>query len=142
MDYAARATDRVRNVPFINATAITRTAGLLVAALAGPVLLSAVAHAEPDAGPPVVDPAAFCAAPEVGGVLVTDPASPDGVTRSVCQYIVSGRFYYDNFENGAYTGTLMYSDGAKVPTERPQLPEILNMPGNMHSPVVVFPGQF
>lgn len=108
-----------------------------------PLLLSAVAGAEPAPEPaPVVDPAAICAQPEYGGVLVTDPPAPDGVIRANCQYIVSGRFYYDNYENGVYVGTLMFWDGRKVPTERPQMPELLNIPGNMPTPVIPFPGQF
>jgi hypothetical protein len=156
MAYPSRATDTVRRV-LIKASAIT------AAVLAAPLLLSAVAHAEPAPEPvpqpapvvapapetppapdaaPVVDPAAICAQPEYGGVLVTDPPAPDGVTRSNCQYIVSGRFYYDNYENGVYVGTLMFWDGQKVPTARPQMPELLNIPGNMPTPVIPFPGQF
>lgn len=141
MDYAVLATDTVRRVLV--------KAAVLAAAFAAPLVLSAVAHAEPDPNVPpdpnapvVVDPAAICASPEVGGVLTTAPPAPDGITRMQCQYIVSGRFYYDNYENGVYTGTLVYWDGATVPTERPQMPEILNIPGNIPAPVIPFPGQF
>jgi hypothetical protein len=117
-----------------------RTAAVLAALAAAPLLLSATAHAEPDPAAPPPDPKAACEAPEFGGLYNVVP-SDDGVARGFCQYIVEGRFYYDNYENGTYTGTLVYQDGAKVPTERPQMPENLQLPiGNM--PVVPFPGQF
>lgn len=127
---------RVRRVP------VTKLAAVAAAFVVAPLVQSAVAQAEPDPNVPAVDPAAFCASPEVGGVLTTAPPAPDGVTRVQCQYIVSGSFYYDNYENGVYAGTLVYRDGATVPTERPQLPELLNMPGNLPMPVIPFPNQF
>lgn len=125
---------RVRRVR-INARAIA-VVGLLAAV---PVLLSPVATAEPAPDVPsipAVDPAAECATPEVDGVYIAEPPAPDGVARSVCQYIVEGSFYYDNYENGLYTGTLVYRDGAKVPTERPKLPEVLNLPGGLPVPLI------
>lgn len=106
------------------------------------MLACAVAHAEPAPDAPVVDPKAQCEAPEFGGVFVPEPESQDGVARAACQYIVEGKFYYDNYENGLYTGTLVYWDGAKVPTDRPTMPETLIMPGGMPAPIVPFPGQF
>ena len=112
-----------------------KVAALVAALAAAPIVLSAVAHADPDPGPgpdpnaPSVDPKAQCDSPEVGGVFTTS-TTPDQVTHAVCQYIVSGQFYYDNFDNGTYTGTLVYRDGAKVPTERPQMPEVLTVPGS------------
>lgn len=112
-----------------------KVAALVVALAAAPIVLCAVGHADPDPGPgpdpnaPSVDPKAQCDSPEVGGVFITS-TTPDQVTHAVCQYIVSGQFYYDNFENGTYTGTLVYRDGAKVPTERPQMPEVLTVPGS------------
>jgi hypothetical protein len=127
-------------VPLINKDVIGRgrkVAALVAALAAAPVVLSAVAHADPDPGPdpdaPSVDPKAQCDSPEVGGVF-TASTTPDQVTRAVCQYIVEGHFYYDNYENGTYTGTLVYRDGAKVPTERPQMPEVLTVPGNVPVP--------
>ncbi len=98
------------------------------------MVLSAVAHADPDSDAPA-DPKAQCDSPEVGGVFATS-TTPDQVTHAVCQYIVEGHFYYDNFENGAYTGTLVYRDGAKVPTERPQIPDVLTIPGS--GPIPLF----
>jgi hypothetical protein len=92
------------------------------------LVLTGVAHAEPDPNAPAVDPKAQCDSPEVGGVFVTDVQ--DGVSRSVCQYIVSGHFYYDTFENGQYVGTSVYRDGATRPTERPEIPEVLG-PGSL-----------
>jgi len=86
------------------------------------------------------DPRAQCESPEFGGVFITTSAAQDPVIHSVCQYIVEGYFYYDNYDNGAYTGTLVYRDGAKVPTERPVMPEVLNSPGAL--PLIPFPGQF
>lgn len=111
---------RVLVVPVINA--LTTCA---VAALAAAALSTAVAHADPDV--PAVDPKAQCESPEVGGLFLAEP-SPDAVTRSVCQYIVDSYFYYDTYDDGAYTGTLVYRDGAKVPTERPVIPGLLNLP--------------
>lgn len=129
-------------MPFINASAIRRgrkVAALVAAFAAAPLVCSAVAHSDPD---PVVpaDPRAECESPEFGGVFITTSAAQDPVSHSVCQYIVEGYFYYDNYDNGAYTGTLVYRDGAKVPTERPVMPELLNSPGGL--PLIPFPGQF
>jgi hypothetical protein len=129
-------------VPLINNNVIGRgrkVAALVAALAAAPVVLSAVAHADPDPNAPAIDPKAQCDSPEVGGVFTTS-TTPDQVTHSVCQYIVEGNFYYDNYENATYTGTLVYRDGAKVPTERPQLPELLAVPSDL--PLVPFPGQF
>jgi hypothetical protein len=152
-------------VPLINNNVIGRgrkVAAVLAGLAAASVVLSAVALADPDPGPdpgpgpgpgpsadanadlgaaadagaPVVDLKAQCESPEVGGVFVTAPGQ---VTHSECQYIVEGYFYYDNYDNGAYTGTLVYRDGAKVPTERPQLPELLTaIPSDKP---LIFPGQ-
>jgi hypothetical protein len=44
---------------------------------------------------------------------------------------VTGSFYYDNYDNGVYAGTLVYRDGERVPTERPQIPEAIAMPGGV-----------
>ena len=123
-------------MPVIDVRAV---AVLAAAFAAAPLLASAVAQAEPDPAVAVVDPQAQCEAPDFGGHYVAG-ASEDGVARGVCQYIVEGYFYYDNYENGTYTGTLVYKDGAKVPTQRPQIPGLLDVPGGM--PLVVFPGQF
>jgi hypothetical protein len=113
-------------VPFINIHATGRLAILAVACAALPLLVSATAHAEPDpAVPPApVDARAQCEAPDFGGVFVPDPANP---ALAECQYIVEGLFYYDTYDNGVYTGTLVHQDGAKVPTERPQMPEQLGV---------------
>jgi hypothetical protein len=126
----------------INASAIGR--GRWAAALAsvcavGALFLCGIAGADPVA--PAPDPQAACEAPDFGGVFVTAPASQDGTTRGQCQYIVEGHFYYDNYDNGTYTGTLVYRDGARVPTERPVMPEMLQVPGG-RSPIIPFPGQF
>jgi len=124
-------------VPFINASAIRRgrkVAALVAAFAAAPLVWSAIAHSDPDSAVPA-DPRAECESPEFGGVFITTSAA-----QSVCQYIVEGYFYYDNYDNGAYTGTLVYRDGAKVPTERPVMPELLNSPRGL--PLVPFPGQF
>jgi hypothetical protein len=129
-------------VPLINASAIgrgRRVAALAAACAVGPLLLCGIARADPVA--PAPDPQAACEAPDFGGVFVTAPASQDGTTHDQCQYIVEGHFYYDNYDNGIYTGTLVYRDGARVPTERPVMPEMLQLPGG-HLPVVPFPGQF
>jgi hypothetical protein len=117
-----------------------KVAALFAALAAAPVVLSAVAKADPDPGIPADDPRAQCESPEFGGVFITGATTPDAVTHAVCQYIVEGLFYYDNYDNGAYTGTLVYQDGAKVPTERPKIPELLTVPSNL--PNVPFPGQF
>jgi hypothetical protein len=133
-------------VPLINDYLRGRTVAACAGALAAVALtMSAVATADPDPGPdpgpptPVADPQAQCASPEVGGVYKTDPATGDHVTHTECQYIVEGHFYYDNYADGVYTGTLVYRDGAKVPTERPQLPELLTIPPGLPE-VLPFPG--
>ena len=131
-------------MPLINASAIARArrvAALAAACAAGPLLLCGIARADPDPVAPAADPQAACEAPDFGGVFVTAPASQDGTTHGQCQYIVEGHFYYDNYDNGTYTGTLVYRDGARVPTERPVMPETLQVPGG-RLPVVPFPGQF
>ena len=114
-------------MPKFDVHAIARIAALAAASAAFPLLLSSVASAEPVPEPVPVDPRAECESPNMGGVFVTTP-SPDAVARSECQYIVEGHFYYDNYENGVYTGTLVYRDGAKVPTERPPIPDQLTLP--------------
>ena len=116
-------------VPLINTAAHARrrtVAGVAAAFAAAPLLLSGVAHAQPGPVVPPVDPRAACESPDFGGAFVT--ISP---THSECQYIVSGSFYYDNYDDGAYTGTLVYRDGGKVPTERPQIPGTFTMPGGV-----------
>jgi hypothetical protein len=149
-------------VPLIKEYSIGRgrkVLALVAALAAAPVVLSAVANADPDPDPnpdpgvpaaadtpaadpgvPAADPKAQCESREVGGVFVAGATTPDGVTHAACQYIISGHFYYDNYDNGAYTGTLVYRDGAKVPTERPPMPELLTVPTDL--PVIPFPGQF
>jgi hypothetical protein len=113
----------------------------LAACAGAPLILSAVAHADPPAPEvPTGDPQAECESPDFGGVFTTAPASPDGVTHAVCQYIVEGKFYYDNYDNGVYTGTLVYRDGAKVPTGRPVMPGTFQLPGKL--PLVPFPAPF
>ena len=97
-----------------------RLVGVAAAFVAAPLLLSPPAATQP------VDPRIGCESPEVGGVFVS--ATP---THAECQYIVTGSFYYDTYDNGVYTGTLVYRDGAKVPTERPQIPETFTMPGGV-----------
>lgn len=132
-------------MPFITARAIRGVAAVVAISAAVPLVLSAVAYAEPAPVPdpnglpvaPVVDPRAECENPDFGGVFVTVSAE-----HSECQYIVEGQFYYDNYDNGAYTGTLVYRDGARVATERPVMPGTLTMPGGRPAPVIVFPGQF
>jgi hypothetical protein len=125
-------------VPFINLNAIPRSsraaAALLVTFAAAPMLLSAVCHADPDPDPAVpIDPRAQCESADVMGVFITT-TTPDAVVHSECQYIVSGLFYYDNYDNGAYTGTLVYWDGAKVPTERPAITPLLVLPNLPYFP--------
>ena len=130
-------------MPFINASAISRgrkVAALVAAFAAAPLVCSAVAHSDPDPVVPAGDPRAECESPEFGGVFITAATPQDAATHSECQYIVEGYFYYDNYDNGAYTGTLVYRDGAKVPTERPMMPELLTSPRGL--PLVPFPGQF
>ena len=131
-------------MPFINASAIARgrrVAALAAACAVGPLLVCGIARADPDPVAPAPDARATCEAPDFGGVFVVGPVSQDGTTHDQCQYIVSGHFYYDNYDNGAYVGTLVYRDGARVPTERPVMPEMLQVPGG-HLPVMPFPGQF
>ncbi|PRC43626.1 hypothetical protein C6A85_000000104375 [Mycobacterium sp. ITM-2017-0098] len=116
-------------MPLINTAAQTlrRRAACLVAALAAaPLLVNGAAHAQPGPGAPPADPRAACESPDFGGAYVAITA-----TLSECHYIVSGAFYYDNYDNGVYTGTLVYRDGAKVPTERPQVPDTFTMPGGV-----------
>ncbi len=116
-------------MPLINTAAQTRrrAAACLVAAFAAaPFLANGAAHAQPGPGVPTVDPRAACESPDWGGAYVTITA-----TLSECHYIVSGAFYYDNYDNGVYTGTLVYRDGAKMPTERPQMPDTFTMPGGV-----------
>jgi hypothetical protein len=128
MAYADLATDTVRRV-LINVKAVS--AGLLAVL---PLLLSPAANAEPAPDLPPPDPRGQCESPDFGGVFVV--TSP---TLAECQYIVSGAFYYDNYDNGLYTGTLVYRDGAKVPTERPVMPETLTIPNQVPYRVVPFP---
>lgn len=128
----------------INTSEITRghrVAALIAACAVGPLLLCGIARAEPDPVAPAPDPQAMCEAPDFGGVFVAGPTSQDGTTHAQCQYIVEGHFYYDNYDNGTYTGTLVYRDGARVPTERPVMPDTLQVPGG-RLPVMPFPGQF
>jgi hypothetical protein len=117
---------RVLVVPVLHAAA-HRVAALAAAVLAVALSSSATAHAEPAPDVPAADPKAQCESPEVGGLFVPAP-STDAVTHAVCQYIVDSYFYYDTYDDGAYTGTLVYRDGAKVPTERPVLQKPLNIP--------------
>jgi hypothetical protein len=118
----------VRSISPIARSRRRAVAALVVACATAPFALIGVANAEPDPNAPAIDPKAQCETPEVGGVFVTDVK--DGVSRSVCQYIVSGHFYYDTFENGTYVGTSVYQDGATRPTERPVMPDVLG-PGTL-----------
>ena len=88
-----------------------------------------------------VSAARLCGGADSRRYVVAGPTSPDGTTHTQCQYIVEGHFYYDNYDNGTYAGTLVYRDGARVPTERPVMPEMLQVPGG-RSPLIPFPGQF
>ncbi|MDG4665180.1 hypothetical protein [Mycobacterium sp. 236(2023)] len=99
-----------------------------VAATLGAAALSlaGMAHAQPGPIAPPLDPQVQCESPEFGGVFV-----PVTATHSECQYIVAGNFYYDNYDDGVYSGTLVYRDGGKVPTKRPQMPETFTMPGGV-----------
>ena len=125
-------------MPFIRTNVLGRVVALAAACAAAPLVLTAVAHADPDANPdpnaPATDLRAQCESPEFGGVLVTD--EQQGVQRSVCQYIVTGAFYYDTYENGVYTGTAVYRDGKTVPTERPVMPEQLSIPTGLLGPLL------
>ena len=121
-----------REVPSINTTALGRVAALAAACAVTPLVLSAAAHAEPGPLVPGPDLRAQCESPEFGGVLTTDVQQ--GVPRSVCQYIVSGHFYYDTYENGAYVGTAVYRDGKTEPTERPVIPELFTIPPDFRLP--------
>lgn len=126
-------------MPFINVNAI-RCAVLAAAFAAGPLLLSAAANADPDPDPASpVDPRAQCESLDVGGVFTTT-TSPDGVAHSVCTYIVEGFFYYDNYDNGVYTDTLINKDGAKVPTARPDVAPLVPLPQGF--PIAPLPGGF
>jgi hypothetical protein len=118
---------RVVVVPVFNVPAMCAVAALAAA----PIVLSAVAHAQPNPAVPVGDPRAACESFEFGGVWVDN-----GPPHAVCQYIVEGQFYYDN---GLYTGTLVYRDGANVPTERPVIPEVLTVPGGRPPLVLIGP---
>jgi hypothetical protein len=118
---------RVLVVPVFNATAMCAIAALA----ATPFVLSAAAHADPA---PVGDPRAECESPAFGGHWV-DEVPP----HAVCQYIVEGQFYYDSYDNGSYTGTLVYRDGSKVPTERPVIPELLTIPNGLPPLVAIAP---
>ena len=121
-------------MPFIRANVIGRVVAIVAACATAPLVLTAVAHADPDPNPPATDLRAQCESPEFGGVLVTD--EQQGVQRSVCQYIVTGNFYYDTYENGVYTGTAVYRDGKTVPTERPVMPEQLSIPTGLLGPLL------
>jgi hypothetical protein len=128
-------------VPFINVNAIARRVAVIAAAFAAaPLLLSGVSHADPDPDPAApVDPRAECESFDVGGVFSTT-TSQDGVTHSVCTYIVEGFFYYDDYDNGLYTGTLVNRDGAKVPTARPEIAPLVALPKGF--PLMPLPGGF
>jgi hypothetical protein len=117
-------------VPVFNVRAMCALAALA----ASPLLLSAVAHADPVPAVPVGDPRAACESVEFGGVWVDN-----GAPHAACQYIVEGQFYYDNYDNGSYTGTLVYRNGAKVPTERPVIPELFTMPAGRPPLVLIGP---
>lgn len=121
---------RVLVVPVFHTAAMCAVAALAAA----PLVLSAVAHAQPAPVMPVGDPRAACESQEFGGVWV-DAGAP----HAVCQYIVEGQFYYDDYDNGTYTGTLVYRDGAKVPTERPPIPELLTVPSGRPPLVLIGP---
>ena len=115
---------------------IGRVAALISACAATSLILGGLAHADPGPDPtaPASNPMAECETPEFGGVLTTDVQQ--GVQRSVCQYIVTGNFYYDTYENGVYTGTAVYRDGKTVPTERPVMPEQLSLPSGLLGPLL------
>lgn len=121
---------RVLVVPVFHAAGMCAVAAFAAA----PLMLSAVAQADPDPAVPAADPRAECESLAFGGVWVDD-----GAPHSVCQYIVEGQFYYDNYDNGSYTGTLVYRDGGKVPTERPVMPELLTIPGGVPPLVAIAP---
>ncbi|TRW89251.1 hypothetical protein FK535_00080 [Mycolicibacterium sp. 018/SC-01/001] len=118
-------------MPLIIAGPRRFTLAAIAACAAAPLLFSAAASAQP--APPPVDPRAGCESPDFGGLFVAVTA-----THAECRYIVSGSFYWDNYDDGVYTGTLVYRDGAKVPTERPQIPEQFTMPGGGPPPVIPF----
>src|SRR4051812_32743631 len=113
-------------------TDLRLVAALVAACAVAPLVLSAAAHAEPDPTQPGADLRAQCESPEFGGVLVTDVQQ--GVQRPVCQYIVTGHFYYDTYENGTYVGTAVYRDGKTEPTERPEIPELFTLPPDFRLP--------
>lgn len=114
----------------IKTTVIGRrcSAGALIACAVGSAVLlsAATANAVPDPNAPAADPRAQCESREVGGVFIS--GVDDELPRSVCQYIVEGYAYYDNYENGAYTGTTVYRDGAQMPTERPATSAPIQLP--------------
>jgi hypothetical protein len=135
--------DPNREVPYINVNAIARrcTVAVMAAAFAAaPLLLSAVSHADPEPDPPPpVDLRLECENINVQGVFST-MVSTDGVTHSVCQYIVEGYFYYDLYDNGVYTGTLINKNGEKTPIERPEIPPFQPLPKDF--PLTPYPGTF
>lgn len=130
-------------MPYINVNAIARScrvAAIAAAFAAAPLLLSAVSHADPDPDPPApVDLRVECESAAIQGAF-SSTTSPDGVTHDVCTYIEDGYFYYDNYDNGVYTGTLVNRNGETVPTERPQLAPLVPLPKGF--PLVPFPGGF
>jgi hypothetical protein len=132
-----------RKVPFINVNAIARgcrIAAVAAAFAAAPLLLSGVSHADPDPDPPPpVDLQAECESANIQGAF-SSTTSPDGVSHGVCTYIEDGYFYYDNYDNGVYTGTLVNRNGETVPAERPQLAPLVPLPRGF--PLVPFPGGF
>jgi hypothetical protein len=130
-------------VPFINVNAIARSCRVAVVATAfaaAPLLVSAVSHADPESDPPApIDVQAACESADIQGSY-SSTTSPDGVTHAVCSYIEDGYFYYDNYDNGVYTVTLINKNGAITPTERPQLAPLVPLPPGF--PLVPFPGGF
>lgn len=95
-----------------------RVLASIAAAIAACVGLSATApSARAD---PETDIQAECESSAVGGIYSTSVVNH--VSRSSCQYLLEGYAYSDNYENGAYTGTTVYRDGATVPTPKPTIP--------------------
>ena len=94
----------------------------LTAVTAALAASAAIAHADTDVQ-------AQCESPEVGGIFGTTVV--DGAPRSVCGYTVEGYYYVDTFSGDEYTGTSVYRDGAQVPTERPTIPELFEVPENL-----------
>jgi hypothetical protein len=104
------------------------------------MVLSPVSRADPDPDPPPpVDLQAQCENIDVQGVY-SSMVSTDGVAHAVCQYIVEGYFYYDLYDNGVYTGTLINKNGEKVPTERPDIAPFARLPESF--PLQPYPGAF